>query len=325
MDTLLRSLKIRGSCKSIKEYRHFKIYDVELEHGQSIKKIENNAREIGLALKSLSIPIVTTIPAKGLVRIQTTTSEPELLSFDELYKRATPNNDDSLLPFLIGEQSSGEAVWIDMAANPHLLLSGCTGSGKSVLLHTLISNVKKRDDVLLYLVDPKHGVEFGQYNKLATIVYDYTGTIRMLERLHEEMEERYNLFRRIGIKNLKESPFVVPKVLVIIDEVADLMLQDKEKSNIQRGMFEKLLISIAQKSRAVGIHLVLATQRPSVDIITGLIKANFPARIACKVSSSIDSKVILDQAGAENLLGKGDALMNTERYHNVRLQIALSN
>lgn len=325
MDEILKSLKIRGTCKSVNEYRHFRIYDIELASGQSIKRIENNVREIGLALKSLSIPIVTTIPEKGLVRIQSTIGEPETLLFKDLYERSIDQRPEGLLPFLIGEQSTGEPVFLDLHMAPHLLVAGCTGSGKSVLLHTLIANIKMRNDIILYLVDPKSGTEFYEYSNIATTVYDYDGAVRMLERLHMEMESRYNLFRRLKIKNITESPFVVPKIVVIIDEVADLLLQDKDKKNPQRGIFEKLLISIAQKSRSVALHLILATQRPSVDIISGLIKANMPGRIACKVSSSVDSKVILDQSGAENLLGRGDALINTEKYHNVRLQVALSN
>ena len=319
LDDILHSLKIKAKCKSIKEHRHYKLYDIELEPGQSIKKIEANAREIGLALRSLTVPFITTIPESGIVRLQVAISEAEVIPFDELYNRSIGLKPEGLLPFLLGEQANGEPVWLDMASNPHMLVAGSTGSGKSVFLHTLIANAKKRNDVMLYLVDPKNGVEFAQYNNdCNSIVYDYDGTIKMLQLLYDEVESRYHYFRKLGIKNLNESPYVVPKILVIIDEVADLMMQDDS------GTLETLLVKISQKSRAVGIHMVLATQRPSVDVLTGLIKANFPARVACRVSSAVDSKVIIDQSGAEHLMAKGDAILNCNMFNNIRFQIAYS-
>lgn len=319
LDNILHSLKIKAKCKSIKEHRHYRLYDIELSPGQSIKKIEANVREIGLGLRSLTVPFVTTIPESGIVRLQVAMSEAETIPFNELYDRSIAVKPEGLLPFLLGEQANGEPVWLDMATNPHMLVAGSTGSGKSVLLHTLIANVKKRSDVSLYLVDPKHGVEFHQYNdNCNSLVFDYSGTVKMLQLLADEVEIRYNYFRKLGIKNINESQFVVPKVLVIIDEVADLMMQDED------GILETLLVKISQKSRAVGIHMVLATQRPSVDVLTGLIKANFPARVACRVSSAVDSKVIIDQSGAEHLLNKGDAILNCNMFNNVRFQIAYS-
>lgn len=319
IDDILSSLKIKATCKSIKEHRHYKLFDIELAPGQSIKKIESNVREIGLGLRSLTVPFITTIPESGIVRLQVAMKEAETIHFDELYERSISVKPKGLLPFLLGEQANGEPVWLDMATNPHMLVAGSTGSGKSVFLHTLIANVKKRNDIMLYLVDPKNGVEFGQYAKdCNSIVYNYAGTIKMLQLLATEVEERYNLFRQLGIKNLSESPFVVPKILVIIDEVADLMLQDDDRQ------FETLLVKISQKSRAVGIHMVLATQRPSVDVLTGLIKANFPARVACRVSSAVDSKVIIDQSGAEHLMNKGDAILNCNAFNNIRFQVAYS-
>lgn len=319
LDDILHNLKIKARCVAEKSHRHYKLFDIELSPGQSIKRIESHVREIGLGLRSLTIPIVSTIPESGIVRLQVAMSEAETIPFEELYERSVGVKPEGLLPFLLGEQANGEPVWLDMATNPHMLIAGSTGSGKSVFLHTLIANVKKRNDVMLYLVDPKSGVEFGQYrDDCNSIVYDYAGTIKMLQLLYTEVEERYKFFRKLGIKNLSESPFVVPKIMVIIDEVADLMMQD------DLGIFETLLVKISQKSRAVGIHMVLATQRPSVDVLTGIIKANFPARVACRVSSAVDSKVILDQSGAEHLMAKGDAILNCNMFNNVRFQIAYS-
>ena len=215
IDSILKSFKIRGHCKDVKEHRHYKLYDIELDPGQSIKKIETNAREIGLALRSLTIPIVTTISGSGIVRLQVATRTADMINFDELYGRSINNRPDGLLTFLLGEQATGEPIWLDMATNPHMLVAGTTGSGKSVFLHTLIANIKKRDDVMLYLVDPKNGVEFGKYVRdCNSIVYNYNGVIKMLKLLAEEIEERYNLFRVLGIKSLNESPFVVPKIVV---------------------------------------------------------------------------------------------------------------
>jgi len=319
LDEILSSLKIKAKCVSVKSHRHYKLFDIQLSPGQSIKRIESHVREIGLALRSLTIPIITTIPESGIVRLQVAMQESEVLPFDELYDRSIPEKPEGLLQFLLGEQANGEAVWLDIASCPHMLVAGSSGSGKSVFLHTLIANAKKRNDVMLYLVDPKHGVEFGQYgNDCNSIVYDYAGTIKMLQLLVGEVEDRFNLFRKLGIKNISESSFVVPKVVVIIDEIADLMMQDDD------GILETLLVKISQKSRAVGIHMILATQRPSVDILTGIIKANFPARVACRVSSAVDSKVIIDQSGAEHLLNKGDAILNCNNFNNIRFQIAYS-
>src|ERR1700748_512539 len=201
LDKILSSLKIKAHCESIKSHRHYQLYDIKLEPGQSIKKIESNVREIGLGLRSLTVPFVTTIPESGIVRLQVATKEAETIHFNDLYERSIHLKPAGLLPFLLGEQANGEPVWLDMATNPHMLVAGFTGSGKSVLLHTLIANVKKRNDVMLYLVDPKNGVEFGQYaNDCNSIVYDYAGTIKMLQLLAGEVEERYNLFRQRGIK-----------------------------------------------------------------------------------------------------------------------------
>lgn len=317
MDEVLRSLKIKGRCKSVRDYRHFRLYDIELNAGQSIKKLESHAREIGLALRSRSVPTIKMIPENGIVQIQITTGTASVIPFEELYERSLPYKPEGLLPFLLGEQADGNSVWLDMATNPHMLVAGSTGSGKSVFLHTLIANVIKRNDISLYLVDPKQGVEFHKYNNICnSIVYDYESSVQLLLMLTEEVERRYEMFHRLNIKSIQECPLVVSKILVIIDEVSDLILQDSNKQ------FQNLLIKISQKSRAVGIHMVLATQRPSVDVLTGLIKANFPARVAFKVSSAIDSKVILDSSGAENLMNRGDAILNCNKFEMVRFQSA---
>lgn len=323
LDEVLKSLKIKGRCEAVKEHRHFRLFDIKLEYGQSIRKLESNLRELGLALRSNSIPLISIIPSKGIVQLQTTSGKPNILPFNELWNRNKDSQPNGLLQFLIGEEVSGKPVWLDIAACPHLLIAGSTGSGKSSLLHTIIANAKQRDDIHLYLSDPKHGVEFDRYEDVSLLIMrNYKETVSFLKWLAIEMEDRYELFREIKIRSLAESPFVVPKILFIIDEVSDLMLYDKKKSNPEKGIFENLVVQIAQKSRAVGIHLILATQRPSVDVITGLIKANFPGRISCKVSSATDSKIILDKTGAEHLLGRGDAILQAANYDGARFQVA---
>jgi DNA segregation ATPase FtsK/SpoIIIE, S-DNA-T family len=162
-------------------------------------------------------------------------------------------------------------------------------------------------------------VEFKAYNEHAVVVYNYADTVSMLKVLVSKMESRFEHMSELGIKSVEENPSLFPFVVVVIDEVADLMIQDK-KTHI----FETLVVRLAQKARAAGIYLVLATQRPSRDVLTGTIKANFPARIACKTSSRVDSQVVLDMPGAEELLGRGDAILRNQEYDRARFQVAFS-
>lgn len=325
IDNILSSLKIKAKCISIKTHRHLKLYELKLEPGQSIKRIECCTREIGLALNAKSTPIIVTDSEKGIVSIQFATRSADTLPFIDLFNLNKNSIPEGILPFLLGENGNGEPLWVDMAKNPHMLIAGGTGSGKSTLLHTIIANATFRKDILLYLSDPKSGVEFSLYEKydccnfLAT---NYDSTLKMLESIYEEMERRYQALLKFNISGIEQNKEIFPKIIVIIDEVADLILQDQDKNNINKGKFEHLLCLIAQKSRAAGIFMILATQRPSVDIISGRIKANFPARIACKVSSAVDSKVILDQVGAESLLGRGDAIINSISHNYSRFQVS---
>ncbi len=325
IDEILDSFKIKAKCISVSRHRHLVFCDLRLDSGTKVRRIECCAREIGLSLHSKGTPLVITDSEKGIVSIQFATRNADTLPFIDIFNEYKNSSPEGILQFLLGENGNGEPLWVDMAKNPHMLIAGGTGSGKSTLLHTIIANAILRDDIWLYLSDPKSGVEFNIYDKydycnfLAT---DYDSTLKMLESLNEEMERRYQALSRFGISSIEQNKEIFPKILVIIDEVADLILQDQDKSNINKGKFEHLLCLIAQKSRAAGIFMILATQRPSVDIISGRIKANFPARIACKVSSSIDSKVILDQTGAESLLGRGDAIINSANYNFTRFQVS---
>lgn len=320
LNQILNGLKINAQCVNFRKHRHMASYDLKLELGSRIRKIELYSREIGLALKSKTNPIITPIPEEGIVRLRVASQQAETIYFQDLFRSAQAP--PGILPFLLGEMDTGEQMWMDMALNPHLLVAGGTGSGKSTFLHLLIANALRRNDTWIYLMDPK-GVEFSGYQqRVNRVSTTYEDAIYILDQIYFEMEKRYRIMRRAGVRSIEENPNIFPKCLIIIDEVSDLMMQDADKSNSRRGTFEKLLVSLAQKARAAGIYIVLATQRPSVDVITGLIKANFPARLACKVSSNTDSKVVLDQSGAESLLGRGDAILNNYNNHYSRFQVA---
>ena len=221
------------------------------------------------------------------------------------------------IPLVVGEENSGQPVVIDLATAPHILISGSTGTGKSVCMNTFVASLLFRfspDELKLVMIDPKV-VEFDIYRKLphlSTPVINDCGTaVEALQRIVGEIERRYTLLARNCAKNIREfngkagNQPKMPYLVVIIDELGDLMMDDA-----RRDVVENSIVSIAQKGRAAGIHLIVATQRPSTNIITGIIKVNFPTRICFQVRSSCDSKVVLDAAGAEKLLGMGDMLMS---------------
>jgi S-DNA-T family DNA segregation ATPase FtsK/SpoIIIE len=319
---VLEGLKIKAKCVSAARHRHLALYDLALEPGCRVRRIEMFAREIALGLKSKTNPIITSIPELGIVRLRVAYEDAAVLPFEDLYVEA--EKPEGILPVLLGETDQGEKLWVDLALHPHTLVAGGTGSGKSTALHTIIANAVRNGDVWLYLVDPKGGVEFGVYsdNVATFLATTYDETIFMLQRLNAEMDRRYDMLFRAGLASIEQQPNAFSKILVVIDEVADLMMYDSNKQNAQRGSFERLLIMLAQKSRAAGIYIVLATQRPSVDILKGSIKANFPARLSCRVSSAVDSKVILDRSGAESLLGRGDAILDSNVHDCSRFQVA---
>ena len=210
----------------------------------------------------------------------------------------------------------GRPMWMDLAQNPHMIVAGTTGSGKSTLLHNIIANLLNYNKVELYLIDPKQ-IEFSEYYDAGirdtNVYFTYEQAMEILNSAIEVMEFRYELIRT-GTPASSLTPIVI-----MIDEFADLIMQDKG------DQFYTVLCRLAQKCRAARIHLILSTQRPSVNIINGTIKANFPARISCRVASHVDSKVVLDSPGAENLLGKGDALVRDNLRFLERFQIAYTN
>lgn len=321
VNEVLKGFKIKAKCINVSQNRHFSFYDLELDRGTKINKISQYSAELALAMRTKTPFTIATIPEKGIVRMHTTHENAKSFNLNDIIN-VMPAPTDFLLPFLLGETAEGKPLWVDMSKNPHLLIAGSTGSGKSVLLHNIIANAAKRNDVNLFLIDTKR-VEFNIYNNDAfeglvwNVSDNYENALASLFCVHNMMESRYNFMAKAGIQSIEQAPHMFSKVMVIIDEAADLMLFNRTKE------FENIIVKLAQKARAAGIYLILATQRPSVDVITGLIKGIFPARISCKVSTKTDSRVVMDHHGAENLAGRGDAIMRLPTSDGpVRFQVA---
>ena len=288
-------------------------YELQLAPGTKVSKVAGLKDDLAYALATTEIRILAPIPGKQAVGVEVPNHSPSYVTlgdiFDDIPATASP------LSVWIGKDISGNAVWTDLARMPHLLIAGTTGSGKSGCINTLLSSILLRatpDEVRMILIDPKR-IELGFYESiphlLTPVVSSPKTAAAALANVVGEMERRYERMSQVRARSLpemnralrKRGEKPLPFLLVVIDELADLMM-------ISPQDVEDAIIRLAQKSRAVGIHLVLATQRPSVDVITGMIKANVPSRIAFAVSSQTDSRVILDQAGAESLLGQGDML-----------------
>jgi S-DNA-T family DNA segregation ATPase FtsK/SpoIIIE len=271
---------------------------------------------LALNLAASSIRLEAPIPGKGAVGVEVPNKKSAFVTMRSILESREWQNEKETLAFAVGKDIAGKPVIGELNSMPHLLVAGQTGSGKSVMINNLIISLIFRNspaDLKLILVDPKQ-VELAPYNGiphlLTPVIVEPEKTLSALKWAVNEMERRYSLLAEYGhrgIKGYNDDKKIeerMPYIVIIIDELADLMMMAARD-------VEGLIVRIAQKARAVGIHLVLATQRPSVDVITGLIKANIPARIAFTVSSQIDSRTIIDQGGAEKLLGKGDMLMTT--------------
>lgn len=307
---ILKSFKIKADCVNHKQIDNYFYYDLKLNPNARVKDIQKYSDEISLALKTPCKPGVKVLHNEGVVRLEFATPRISALKlFDFFVNKGIPKGE---INCLLGQTVDGKKMWMDLAANPHMIVSGTTGSGKSTLLHNIIANLLNYNNVELTLVDPKN-IEFVEYEKSfpdIDVMYTYDEALAMLYAMLDVMEFRYTRLRA-GSPASEMKPMVI-----IIDEFADLIMQDKNDE------FYLALCRLAQKCRAAKIHIILATQRPSVNIINGTIKANFPARIACRVASHVDSKVILDASGAENLLGKGDALVRDNLRFLERFQIA---
>ena len=294
--------------------------------GTKVSKIVNLSNDIALNLAAKDVRIEAPIPGKSLIGIEIPNKVNELVSMKEVFIN---DKDNSPLSVALGKDVTGEAIFTRIDKTPHLLIAGSTGSGKSVCVNTIITSIllkNKPDKVKLIMIDPKM-VELSIYDGiphlLTSVVTDPLKAADVLHKVVLEMENRYREFARARVRNIegfnkiaaqdpdyKELPYIV----VIIDELADLMMVSSKE-------VEESIARIAQKARAAGIHMIIATQRPSVDVITGVIKTNIPSRIAFAVSSSVDSRTILDKSGAETLLGKGDMLyLSADSSKPVRIQ-----
>ena len=310
-------------------------FELEPAAGVKASRITNLSKDLARALSAVSVRVVEVIPGKTCIGLEIPNQERETVFLSDILKSRKYDDSRSTLTIALGEDISGEPLVADLSKMPHLLVAGTTGSGKSVALNAMILSLLYKstpEDVRFILIDPKMlelSVYEGIPSLLAPVVTDMKDAANALRWCVSEMEKRYQLMSVLGVRNIegynkkvsdavkagtpllnpldemggkaKEELEVFPKIVVIIDELADLMMVVGKK-------VEALIARLAQKARASGIHLILATQRPSVDVITGLIKANIPTRIAFQVSSRVDSRTILDQMGAENLLGHGDML-----------------
>jgi S-DNA-T family DNA segregation ATPase FtsK/SpoIIIE len=285
-------------------------YELRLGSGVKVGKVRNLQQDIAYALAATEVRILAPIPGKSAVGVEVPNTRPAKVTLGDVFSEYPDANDWSL-PVGLGKDISGRAVFFDLAEMPHLLVAGTTGSGKSVMLNGLLTSLLLTTDprqVKMVLVDPKR-VELSQFARvphlITPVVTDVKKAANALSWAVSEMERRYEVLERMGVRSLEgyndRAEKQMPYVVIVIDELADLMMTAAAK-------VEDAVIRLAQKARAVGIHLVVATQRPSVDVITGMIKANVPSRIAFAVSSQIDSRVILDTSGAEALLGQGDML-----------------
>ena len=282
-------------------------YEIKLGHGTRLRDIKSLLDDIIRIFGNENIQLVSPLEG-GLIGVEVPRDDREFVSFLEL---ARNSNLSAPLSTILGKDMDGNIVTADLSKMPHLLVAGATGSGKSVFINTLLCSVISRmspEEVKLVLIDPKR-VELSAYAKLPHLAYplvtDPTEAGMALMKVVDEMSYRYELLSRAGVRNIAEynetAEEKLPLILVVIDELADLMM-------VARRDVEKSIVRITQLARAAGIHLVVATQRPSVNVITGLIKANMPSRLSFAVSSKTDSRVILDQMGAEVLTGMGDSL-----------------
>lgn len=308
-------------------------YEVKPAVGVRVNRISNLADDLALALAAKDVRIEAPIPGKSLVGIEVPNSEIATVSFRELWEQSQTKA-ENLLEIPLGKAVNGTARAFDLSKMPHLLVAGSTGSGKSVAVNGIIASILMKarpDQVKFMMVDPKM-VELSVYNDiphlLIPVVTNPRKASKALQKVVDEMENRYELFAKVGVRNIagfnakveefnaqseyKQLP--LPLIVVIVDELADLMMVASKE-------VEDAIIRLGQKARAAGIHMILATQRPSVDVISGLIKANVPSRVAFAVSSGTDSRTILDENGAEKLLGRGDMLFKPiDENHPVRLQ-----
>jgi DNA segregation ATPase FtsK/SpoIIIE, S-DNA-T family len=329
IETTLLQFRIGVEMKGEKVGPTVVQYRLQPNEGVKLSKIENLKKDLTLALKAKSIRIQAPIPGLGLVGIEVPNEKREMIGIREVLEHPNFANSKAALPIVVGKDINGDYIVGDMAKMPHLLIAGQTGSGKSVGMNGFLMSLLFKhspSNLRMILIDPKR-VELGIYNGiphlLTPVINEPDKALNSLKWSVAEMIRRYDILNGTKVRNLAEYNAKVgkkdkmPFIVIVIDELADLMMSGNKKE------VENAIARIAQMARAVGMHLIVATQRPSVDVITGLIKANIPSRIAFTVASLTDSRTILDRMGAEDLLGNGDLLyspsgsMSPERIQGV--------
>ncbi len=317
------------------------LFEIDLEPGLKVAKVVSLQDDLAIALRVPAVRVVSPIPGKNTVGVEVPNETRVMVRLKELIEAAGPELDKQRIPMFLGKDVSGNSLVVDMAKMPHLLIAGRTGTGKSVCLNTLIVSMlmtRTPDEVRMIMIDPKM-VELSPFTRLPHLMHPVITDMKKAEAVLawavDKMEERYDLLARVGVRHLDSYnklgkdevlcrcgltaecaeadaiPDQMPYIVIIADEMADMLMTSGKD-------VEAHIIRLAQKSRAVGIHLVLATQKPTVDVITGLIKSNLPARIAFQVASKNDSRVVLDENGAEKLLGYGDMLFLAPGTSNLR-------
>lgn len=321
LEHTLRSFNVEAKVTNVIEGPSVTRYEIQPAVGVKVSSIVRLADDIALNLRAKSIRLEAPIPGKAAVGIEVENEHREMVSIREIIESKEFQTHKSKLAFAVGKDIGGNAVVADLAKMPHLLIAGATGSGKSVCINTIISSLlckARPEEVKLVLIDPKM-VELGNYNGiphlLIPVVTDSTKAAAALNWAVAEMTGRYKKFAAVGARDIatynnimkenRQREEILPQIVVIIDELADLMM-------VASSQVEDAICRLAQLARGAGMHLIVATQRPSVDVITGLIKANIPSRIAFMVSSQIDSRTIIDMPGAEKLVGNGDMLFKPQ-------------
>ena len=344
LENALKSFRVDAEVVGAQVGPAVTMFELTVAQGTRMNKVTALSQEIAATLRARSVRIIAPIPGKSTVGIEVPNAKRRTVRISELVTQKAYDPDYMALPLFLGMDAEGKSIVEDLARAPHMLIAGTTGSGKSVCINTIVASfllTRSPHDVKLILIDPKM-VELQMFQEIPhlqlPVVTDMKQATNVLMWAVEKMESRYELFKNAGVKNIKTynklgekklrerlgeefneeyTPRHVPYIVLIIDEMADLMMQSKKEA-------EQAITRLAQKSRAVGIHVIVATQRPSTDVITGVIKGNLPTRIAFQVASKIDSRVILDHVGAEKLLGQGDMLYTPPQASQiVRVQGAL--
>ena len=339
-ELLTRTLSVyglEGEITHIESGPVVTLYSVELAAGTRVARLETIAKDIARSLQAPNVRIIPNMVGRTSVGIEVPNRQKEKVRLKELMSSGHASG--MMLPMFMGKDSAGEPLVLDLAKMPHMLIAGTTGSGKSVCMNTIIMSwlyTKRPDELKLVLVDPKM-VEMAQFSDIphlaCPVVTEMAKAAAILEWAVTKMEERYELLKEAGVRDIRsfnelgeeelrerlspaddvewaKIPKKLPYMVFVIDELADLMMTNKE--------VEQSIVRIAQKARAVGIHLILATQRPQATVVTGLIKSNMPCRVGFKVASGTDSRIVLDQKGAELLLGQGDMLVVTPSQTDAR-------